>query len=112
MKGNGYTNTEASAFRRETIDGRPVHAGDIAVLSRTNVQAQAVQAALRELGIPGVVYGDASVFDQPEAEQLDRVLTAVAEPTLTLFINAASIGSLLSIDSYHLVVKLLSGNEM
>jgi exodeoxyribonuclease V beta subunit len=71
------------------IDGRPIRARDIAVLSRTNRQAQQVQAALRELGIPGVVYGDSSVYDTTECEELERVLSAIAEPTSTSLLRAA-----------------------
>jgi len=68
---------------------RPVGAGDIAVLVRTNVQAQAVQAALRKLSIPSVVYGDASVIGTPECGELERVLAAVAEPTHSGLLRAA-----------------------
>ncbi|MEM6290620.1 MAG: exodeoxyribonuclease V subunit beta [Myxococcota bacterium] len=71
------------------LDGRPVRARDVAVLSRTNAQAQRVQAALRELDIPGVVYGDSSVYDSTEYEELERVLCAVAEPTSTRLLRAA-----------------------
>ena len=68
---------------------RPLHAGDIAVLVRKNDQALRVQRELRRLGIPGVVYGDATVFDTPEAGELYRVLGAVAEPTRNALLRAA-----------------------
>ncbi len=68
---------------------RPLHAGDIAVLVRKNDQAIRVQRQLRQLGIPGVVYGDATVFDTPEADELYRVLGAVAEPTRNALLRAA-----------------------
>lgn len=68
---------------------RPLHAGDVAVLVRKNDQALAVQRELRRLGIPGVVYGDATVFDTPEADELYRVLGAVAEPTRNALLRAA-----------------------
>jgi len=68
---------------------RPLHAGDVAVLVRKNDQALAVQRELRRLGIPGVVYGDATVFDTPEADELYRVLGAVAEPTRSSLLRAA-----------------------
>ncbi|MBW2524768.1 MAG: UvrD-helicase domain-containing protein [Deltaproteobacteria bacterium] len=64
-----------------TIDGRPVLASDVAVLTRTNAQAFEIQLALRRLQIPAVVIGDQSVFGSDEAEQLERVLAAVVEPT-------------------------------
>ncbi|MCX4242296.1 exodeoxyribonuclease V subunit beta [Paraliomyxa miuraensis] len=68
---------------------RPLHAGDVAVLVRKNDQALRVQRELRRLGIPGVVYGDATVFDTPEADELYRVLGAVAEPTRSALLRAA-----------------------
>ena len=64
-----------------TIEGRPVTPGDIAVLSRTNRQATAMQTALRELRIPCVLQGDASVFDSPEALEMQQLLGAMAAPT-------------------------------
>jgi len=64
-----------------TIEGRPVSPGDIAVLSRTNRQANEVQTALRELRIPCVLQGDASVFDSPEALEMQHLLGAMAAPT-------------------------------
>jgi exodeoxyribonuclease V beta subunit len=63
-----------------TIDGVPVKPGDIAVLCRKNKQAAAMQQALRHLGVPSVLRGDASVFETPEAEELERVLCALADP--------------------------------
>ncbi|HTU57477.1 MAG TPA: UvrD-helicase domain-containing protein, partial [Polyangiales bacterium] len=67
----------------------PVLPGQIAVLCRTNAQAGAVQNALRELGIPAVLDGDASVFDSPMAEELGRWLWAMAEPGEGARIRAA-----------------------
>jgi exodeoxyribonuclease V beta subunit len=84
----------------EILDGaswRPLHAGDIAVLVRKNVQAQQVQGALRRLGIPGVVYGDASVLTTRESDELNRVLAAAAEPTHGGFIRAAVTTELLGV---------------
>ncbi|HET6583934.1 MAG TPA: UvrD-helicase domain-containing protein, partial [Nannocystaceae bacterium] len=79
----------SGAVIRDGAGERPVHAGDIAVLSRSNAQAQIVQAALRELAIPSVVYGDATVFATPEAGELAHVLAAAAEPTQDRLLRAA-----------------------
>jgi exodeoxyribonuclease V beta subunit len=64
-----------------TIEGRPVSPGDIAVLSRTNRQATDVQTALRALRVPCVLQGDASVFDSPEALEMQHLLGAMAAPS-------------------------------
>jgi exodeoxyribonuclease V beta subunit len=62
------------------IGGEPVKPRHVAVLCRTNAQAAATQAALSALGVPTVLEGDSSVFDSESAEELWRVLWAVAEP--------------------------------
>lgn len=62
------------------LKGRAVKASDIAVLSRTNRQAQELQAELRKIGIPAVMHGDRSVLESDEAVELRRVLLALAEP--------------------------------
>ena len=59
---------------------RRVQPGDVAVLCRTNAQAAAMQEALRRVHVPSVLHGDASVFDTPEAAELERVLHALADP--------------------------------
>ena len=71
------------------IDGMDVKPGDIAVLCRKNKQAASMQQALRELGVPSVLQGDASVFETPEAEELERVLCALADPGDARAIRAA-----------------------
>jgi len=72
-----------------TIGERRVEPGDIAVLCRTNKQASLMQQALRELGVPSVLQGDASVFETPEAEEMERVLQALADPGDARGIRAA-----------------------
>ncbi|HEY2736538.1 MAG TPA: UvrD-helicase domain-containing protein, partial [Polyangiales bacterium] len=73
---------EIVRFLREKplIDDVAVEAKHIAVLCRTNAQAMQVQAALREVSVPSVLDGDASVFDSEMAEELARLLWALAEP--------------------------------
>ncbi len=62
------------------LKGHPVGPKDIAVLTRTNSQAQDLQRLLWELSIPAVMHGDRSVLESPEAYELRRVLQALAEP--------------------------------
>lgn len=90
---------------------RPLHAGDIAVLVRKNDQALMVQAALRALAIPGVVYNDASVFATREAAELARVLAAVAEPTQPTRLRAAITTELLGVTAEALEAMLRGDGE-
>ncbi len=55
--------TLAGAAGPERLEPRHV-----AVLTRTNRQAQEIQEHLRELGIPSVLQGDRTVFEAPEGE--------------------------------------------
>lgn len=63
------------------LDDGPLQPGDIAVLVRTNAQALDVQEQLRTLGVPSVRHGDASVLDSSDADDLERLLQAVSEPS-------------------------------
>ncbi|MBI1814565.1 MAG: exodeoxyribonuclease V subunit beta [Deltaproteobacteria bacterium] len=72
-----------------TIDGRPVEPGDIAVLCRKNKQAALMQETLRELGVPTVLQTEASVFEAPEAAEMQRVLMAMVDPADSRAIRAA-----------------------
>ena len=58
--------------------GRPLVAGDIAVLVRTGMQGQEVAKALRRRGVRTVELGTESVFDSPEAAALHQLLHALA----------------------------------
>jgi exodeoxyribonuclease V beta subunit len=62
------------------IEGRPVRAADIAVLTRSNKQCFAVQDALRDLRVNSVVINDKSVWSSEEALDLERVLDGVLDP--------------------------------
>ena len=59
----------------------PLAAGDIAVLVRTNAQAQVVKQRLSAAGIPAVVCSTGNIFDAREAEDMQRVLTSMADPS-------------------------------
>ncbi len=63
--------------------------GDTAVLVRTNRQASLVARALSRAGLPAVLLGTASVFDTVEAEEVERLLRALVEPTRKRTLTAA-----------------------
>jgi exodeoxyribonuclease V beta subunit len=75
--------------RNGRMEERPLSGGDIAVLVRTHRQAQLVRDALRALGIASVDRGGSSVFQSAEADELQRVLMAVAEPAREMLVRAA-----------------------
>jgi len=83
--------------------GQPLGPGDIAVLTRTNDQAFAVQAALRRVGVTSVVLGDKSVYASDEAHELERLLAAVVEPTNQRSIRAALTTDMLGVSAHGLL---------
>ncbi|MFW5425931.1 MAG: exodeoxyribonuclease V subunit beta [Methylophagaceae bacterium] len=70
-------------------DKTAVTGGDIAVLVRNHRQAQAVQYCLQVRGINSVQQGRENVFSSVEAQILERVLLAIAEPNNEARIKAA-----------------------
>ena len=71
------------------VRARPLAGGDVAALVRRHQQARAVGDALRRFGIASVERGSDSVFGTPEAEELQRVLVAIAEPGRETRLRAA-----------------------
>ena len=65
--------------RLTTADSAAVAPSDIAVLVRTNRQAQIIKNSLAKREIPAVLYSSGSVFNTRESAELLRVLTAVIE---------------------------------
>ncbi len=64
-------------------------AGDIAVLVRKKKEADKVQNALAELGIPSVLHSDADIFDTHEALEIERMLNALVQPRSETLIRTA-----------------------
>ncbi|OGR27951.1 MAG: exodeoxyribonuclease V subunit beta [Desulfobacterales bacterium RIFOXYA12_FULL_46_15] len=64
----------------ENSEPRKISPGDIAVLVRTNAQAEEVQTALSSKGIPSYLSKTGSVFDSKEALALYDILWAVYQP--------------------------------
>jgi len=60
--------------------GNGVAPNDIAVLVRTNRQAQRIKNALTLKNVPSVLHNTGNIFHTHEAMEMERVLMAVAEP--------------------------------
>lgn len=71
------------------IAGSPLGGGDIAVLVRTHNQAEQVADALLIRGVHSVRSAQDNVFLSREAEQLERLLLALAEPRREPLMRAA-----------------------
>jgi exodeoxyribonuclease V beta subunit len=76
-----------------TVEGRPLTAGDIAVIAHTRRHLGHVRAALADLGIPAVVSGGGSVFATPAAEEWLVLLEAMEQPSRSARVRAAALTS-------------------
>ncbi len=79
------------------LGARPLGAGDIAVLVDSGAHGVLVRAALAVHGIASAMRLRDSVFRSPEAEQLERVLRAAAEPRRDSLLRAALATELLGL---------------
>jgi exodeoxyribonuclease V beta subunit len=89
------------------IGESPLREGDFAVLVRTNDEAREVKEALAAANIKSVLYSTESVFDSPEAEELQRVLSAVGEPHREGLVRAALATEMLGVGGKDLAGWLL-----
>ncbi|MCP3668492.1 MAG: exodeoxyribonuclease V subunit beta [Gammaproteobacteria bacterium] len=71
------------------IGDQPVVGRDIAVLVKSHIQGSAIKQALKRLGINSVQRARENIFQTPEAEAVERVLKAVAEPGRESGVKAA-----------------------
>lgn len=71
------------------LEDRKVMAGDIAVLVRNHNQAHFIQNRLTQLEIPSVLYSHESLFITREIIEIERILQAIANPTLESWVKAA-----------------------
>lgn len=68
-------------LERKEYDESDIRASDIAILVRTNDQAEKVKNSLSKRRIPSVIYSIANVFDSREAMELEKFLSAASEPS-------------------------------
>ncbi|HLA27946.1 MAG TPA: UvrD-helicase domain-containing protein [Syntrophales bacterium] len=92
------------------IGDQPLQLRDIAVLVRTKSQGQTVKAALAECGIGSVDLTEQNVFATLEAEEMERVLRAIAEPMRTGLVRAALSTVLIGKDS--MAIAALNADEI
>ncbi len=78
-----------SANSEAKIGEESVKAADIAVLVRKHHQAALVRSALHERGIKSVQYSQDSVFKSDQADELQFILKAVAEPVNEGYVKTA-----------------------
>ena len=74
-----------------------INARDIAILVRTNRQAQIIKKNLSLKGIPSVLYYTGNIFHTHEAMEMERILLSIAEPGNEKAFNAALVTDILGV---------------
>ncbi len=82
-----------------TLGGQPLRAGDIAVLVRSHSEGSRMRQALAVLGVGSVDLSQASIYGSSDAEELERLLTAILEPTREKLLKAALATELMGLDA-------------
>ncbi|MDD2768636.1 MAG: UvrD-helicase domain-containing protein, partial [Methylococcus sp.] len=94
---------------RIRVGGRALRASDIAVLVRSHVQGRRIRQALARRGVGSVELSQASVFQVPEAEEVERILLAVLEPSRDRLLRAAWATEIMGCDA--LKIAEISADE-
>ena len=74
-----------------------VKPGDIAVLVRTNRQAQIIKDHISAKRIPAVLYSAGNIFESHEALEMERILSSIAEPGNERLLRSALVTDMLGI---------------
>ncbi len=92
-----------------TIGARPLLPGDIAVLVRTHAQGSEMKRELATLNIGSVELSQASVFQSSDAEEVERVLIAISQPSRDALLRAALATEMMGADAAR--IAEISANE-
>ncbi|MBW2201010.1 MAG: exodeoxyribonuclease V subunit beta [Deltaproteobacteria bacterium] len=91
--------SEIARMISPSLDAAPtrVAAGNIAVLVRTNRQARIIRDHLSEKRIPCVLYSSESIFDSPEAMEMETILLSITEPSNERRLRAALVTDIMGV---------------
>jgi exodeoxyribonuclease V beta subunit len=92
---NSVAASVVETLRTARINGMPLEPSQIAVLLSANSQGPEIQKALREKGVPSVLFSDQSVFESPDARELLSLLRAVESPGKTRLVRRALVTAFL-----------------
>ena len=92
-----------------TLDGKPLRAGDMAVLVRSHAEGSRMRLALTALRVGSVELSQSSIFQSPDAEELERLLSAILEPAREKLLRTAMSTELMGMDAA--AIDTLAGDE-
>lgn len=76
-------------MKKALLGERPLEEGDLAVLVRTNREAEMIKRGLSRLRVPAVLHHMGSVFQTAEALDVQRLLLAIEHPSRQEIVRAA-----------------------
>jgi len=85
------------------IDEKKVSPQDVAVLVRSNREAELVKRSLKNYGIPAIIYGEESVFSSMATGDFFFCLRAIVYPTYERYLNTALSSLLIGYDAEKLI---------
>jgi len=94
---------------RITLGDRALRAGDIAVLVRTHAQGSEQKRELATLDVGSVELSQASVFQSPDAEEVERVLIAISQPSRDALLRGALATEMMGCDAAR--IAEIAGDE-
>lgn len=94
---------DAGQHQQIAIAGKPLQAGDIAVLVRTHAEGSLMRQALSQRGVGSVELSQQNVFASLDAEELDVVLSAILEPGRGPIVKSALATELMGWDAASLL---------
>ena len=100
----------AAQAGRIRLGERALAPGDIAILVRSHAQGRLLRDALLQLGIGSVELSQQSIFLTTDAEDLERVLLAIREPSRPSLLYSALATELMGVDATG--VAALAADEM
>ncbi len=81
----------------ELIQSKEIPPGDIAVLVRTNRQADIIKTSLSSKNIPSALYNTGNVFDSREAFEMEQILKGITEPDRDRSLKAALVTDIMGV---------------
>ncbi len=86
----------------DLINNKSIEPGDIAVLVRTNRQAEMMKIHLEKKRIPAVIHSTGNIFHSSESEEMERILQSIGEPFNEHRFRAAAVTDVIGIKGEHI----------
>jgi len=93
------------------LEGKPIQPADIAILVRTNFEAQLMQMALQKCGIPGVIYSKERVWKSEICADFSQIIAAVADFQNEQKLKSALTSALIGMNADDLLDTIADSNR-